>query len=220
MMRIPGEAGRPQGTRASLAALLVTLLCAACGAAPSPAAPATTGADLRVEYADLDRIHAALKDLRGKPVFVNFWASWCVPCVDELPDLAGLAREDGMAGAGFLGISLDMWVTGEGAETEDKVRQALAAARVGYPNLIYRGDQDALIEGLDLPGPIPYSIVYDAQGKKLAAWTGPAVISEVRRALAAASAPRPEGRASRPAAPPPRGETGAAGSRRASPRPT
>src|SRR5206468_5630316 len=113
------------------------------------------------------------------------------PCVDELPDLADLAREDAVAGAGFLGISLDAWITGNGAETEDKVRQALAAAGVGYPNLIYRGDQDPLIEGLDLPGPIPYSVLCDGQGRRVASWTGPAAIEEVRRAIAGA-APRPE----------------------------
>ena len=108
-----------------------------------------------------------------------------MPCVDELPGLAALSREDVVAGGGFLGISLDAWVTGNGSETEDKVRNALAAAGVGYPNLIYRGDQDPLIEGLDLPGPIPYSVLYDGQGKRLASWTGPAAIEEVRRAIAA-----------------------------------
>ena len=195
-------------------------LLASCGAPSRPAAPAAAAADVKVEYADLDRIHSALKDLRGRPVFVNFWASWCVPCVDELPDLAALAREPATAGAGFLGVSLDVWVTGEGQETDDKVRHALATARVGYPNLIYRGDQDTLIEGLDLPGPIPYSILYDARGRKVADWTGPAVISEVRRAIAAASAPRPEERASRPAVPPPPAASGAAGSTRAARPPT
>jgi thiol-disulfide isomerase/thioredoxin len=189
--------GRRGGGRhivaASTAALVLAGLAGACHAPSRTAAPAAAGsrarAGVRVEFADLDRIHATLKDLSGKPVFVNFWASWCVPCVDELPDLAALAREEALPRAAFLGISLDAWVTGEGEETEEKVRQALAAAGVGYPNLIYRGDQDPLIEGLDLPGPIPYSILYDARGKRLAVWTGPAVIDEVRRAIAAASSP-------------------------------
>jgi thiol-disulfide isomerase/thioredoxin len=154
---------------------------------------------VKAEFADLDRIHATLKTLRGRPVFVNFWATWCVPCVDELPALASLAREDGLAGAGFLGLSLDAWITGNGGETEDKVKNALAAAGVGYPNLIYRGDQDPLIEGMGLPGPIPYSVLYDAEGKRLASWTGPAAIPEVRRAIAAGL---PAGRATA-AAPPP-----------------
>ena len=176
--------------------------CAAPSRAPASArARGAGGVEARVEFADLDRIHATLQGLRGRPVFVNFWATWCVPCVDELPDLADLAREDAVAGAGFLGISLDAWITGNGAETEDKVRRALIAAGVGYPNLIYRGDQDPLIEGLDLPGPIPYSVLRDAQGKRVASWTGPAAIEEVRRAIAALLPRTPAA----PADPPPAG---------------
>jgi thiol-disulfide isomerase/thioredoxin len=172
---------------ASVAAgLVLGSLLAACDAPSRAPASVTTGrVEAKVEFADLDRIHATLQGLRGRPVFVNFWATWCVPCVDELPDLAALAREDGVAGAGFLGISLDAWITGNGAETEDKVKRALASAGVGYPNLIYRGDQDPLIEGLDLPGPIPYSVLYDGQGKRVASWKGPAAIPEVRQAIAA-----------------------------------
>jgi len=167
--------------------LVLGLLLAACDASSRPPASAPKGGTLeaKVEFADLDRIHATLRGLRGRPVFVNFWATWCVPCVDELPALAALAREDGVAGAGFLGISLDAWITGNGAETEDKVKRALVAAGVGYPNLIYRGDQDPLIEGLHLPGPIPYSVLYDGQGKRVASWTGPAAIKEVRQTIAA-----------------------------------
>jgi thiol-disulfide isomerase/thioredoxin len=184
------EAHRARRRAAAIAfGLVLGSILAACDApSRSPAPKGTRGAggvEARVEFADLDRIHATLQDLHGRPVFVNFWATWCVPCVDELPDLGALAREDAVAGGRFLGISLDAWVTGNGSETEDKVRNALAAAGVGYPNLIYRGDQDPLIEGLDLPGPIPYSVLYDGQGKRVASWTGPAAIEEVRRAIAA-----------------------------------
>ena len=145
--------------------------------------------EAKVEVADLDGIHAALRGLRGRPVFVNFWATWCVPCVEELPALAKLAREDDVAGAAFLGISLDSWVTGNGSETEDKVRSVLAKAGTGYNNLIYRGDQDPLIEGFELPGPIPYSVLYDGRGTRVTSWAGPAPIQEVRRAIASASSP-------------------------------
>jgi thiol-disulfide isomerase/thioredoxin len=181
--------GDRRGAAAFAFGLVLGLPLAACDTpSRAPASTAARGAgavEARVEFADLDRIHATLQGLRGRPLFVNFWATWCVPCVDELPDLAALAREDDVAGGGFLGVSLDAWITGNGAETEDKVRRALAAAGVGYPNLIYRGDQDPLIEGLDLPGPIPYSVLYDGQGKRVASWTGPAAIEEVRRAIAA-----------------------------------
>jgi len=139
-----------------------------------------------VAFADLDRIRAELAARRGRLLFVNFWATWCVPCVEELPDLAVLAREEGDGRAVFLGISLDAWVTGSGAETEDKVRRALAAAGVDYPNLVYVGDQDPLLEAFRLPGAIPYSVLYDSQGLAASRWEGQAPIEEVRREIAAA----------------------------------
>src|SRR6266571_2779712 len=99
----------------------------------SGAAAGPTGPEAPVSFSDLDGIHRELAAHRGRPVFVNFWASWCVPCVQELPDLASLARENGAGGAVFLGVSLDAWVTGNGSETEGKVRRALAESGVGYP---------------------------------------------------------------------------------------
>ena len=149
--------------------------------AQGAAAPAAA----TVEFADIDRVRAALAALKGRPVFLNFWATWCAPCMEELPDLAALAREAGGTNAAFLGISLDTWVTGDGAETGDKVRKALAAAGVSYPNLVYTGDQDPLLEGFRLPGSIPYSILYDSEGRDVARFDEQVEIEAVRRAIAA-----------------------------------
>ena len=92
--------GDRRGAAAFAFGLVLGLTLAACGA-PSRAPAREAGAvEARVEFADLDRIHATLEGLRGRPAFVNFWATWCVPCVDELPDLAALAREDDVAGGG------------------------------------------------------------------------------------------------------------------------
>src|SRR5262245_7848241 len=126
------------GARTCLAVLVLAGLSAACAERPRAAAKEGPDASRKtdVEFADLDRIHAVLAERKGRPVFVNFWATWCVPCVEELPDLAALARENGEKGARFVGVSLDAWVTGNGQETEDKVRRALAAAGISYPNLI------------------------------------------------------------------------------------
>jgi thiol-disulfide isomerase/thioredoxin len=161
-------------------------------AAPLEAAPVAT-----VSFGDMDRVRADLAALKGKPVFLNFWATWCAPCMEELPDLAALAREAGGENMAFLGISLDSWVTGEGTETGDKVRKALASAGVSYPNVVYTGDQDPLLEGFRLPGSIPYSILYDPEGRDVARFDGQTSIEEVRRAMAQHArkkegAPRPQ----------------------------
>jgi thiol-disulfide isomerase/thioredoxin len=150
----------------------------AAAGSPPPAAAAP------LEFADLTAIQAHLAGRRGRPVLVNFWATWCVPCLHELPDLAALAREYSAAGPTFVGVSLDAWTTGEGAETEESVKEALAEAGVGYPNFIYKGDQDPLLSGFNLPGPIPYSILYDGGGRKVIAWEGTIDPADLRRAVA------------------------------------
>ena len=190
--------------RNKLCTTMLALGLAACRA-PSGTGDAAGPADhpavaVNVEFADLDRIHAVLAGLRDRPVFVNFWATWCVPCVEELPDLASLSREEAAGGAAFVGVTLDAWVTGNGPETEDKVRRALAKAGVGYLNLIYRGDQDPLLEGFQLPGPIPYSVLFDGRGRQAARWEGKTTIAEVRQAIALAA------KSGRSSAAAPRGE--------------
>src|SRR6267143_939448 len=125
------------GWRRGAAGVILACLLAACGApSRAPGSHRTggrAGSGANVEFADLDRIHAVLAGYRDRPVFVNFWATWCVPCVDELPDLAALSREDAVKGAGFIGVSLDAWVTGNGNETESKVRRTLAQAGGSRP---------------------------------------------------------------------------------------
>jgi thiol-disulfide isomerase/thioredoxin len=198
-MRPPFAAGLALRVTIGLGALLI----AACGgparqaggrATPSAAAPGGRSADpagsspeagpaASVSFADLSGIQSSLKSRRGRPLFVNFWATWCAPCLEEMPLLASLARDSKPDGPEFLGISVDAWVTGDGAETEEKVRRALAGAGVAYTNLIYRGDQDPLVSAFHLPGPIPYSVLYDREGHEAGTWVGPIEAGALGRAI-------------------------------------
>jgi thiol-disulfide isomerase/thioredoxin len=186
--RSPGQSGGIPAAIALGAIGLGALFCAAAcrGAVEDPSAtPASSQATVSVEFADLDALRGALAARRGQRVLLNFWATWCVPCVEELPDLVAFAGEHAGKDAGLIGVSLDAWVTGEGAETEEKVKKALADVGAGYANFIYRGDQDPLLEAFGLPGPIPYSILYDRDGREIRRWEGEVDIPDLRQTLAA-----------------------------------
>jgi thiol-disulfide isomerase/thioredoxin len=98
-----------------------------------------------------------LSKFKGKPVLVNLWATWCVPCVKELPTLDALAkREDGKLQV--VAISEDM----EGAKV---VPPFLAAHGVKtlHP---YHDASNALMTALQ-EASLPVSILYDADGKEV-----------------------------------------------------
>jgi peroxiredoxin len=97
-----------------------------------------------------------LKDLRGKVVLLNFWATWCPPCRKEMPDLEALYLRFKDQGFVVLAIS---------DEDTAKVRPFLAGRSITYPVLLDRGrkvNQQFQIEG------IPKSFVYDRNGKLVA----------------------------------------------------
>jgi peroxiredoxin len=97
-----------------------------------------------------------LKELRGKVVLLNFWATWCPPCRKEMPDLETLYVRFKDQGFVVLAIS---------DEDAAKVRPFLAGQNITYPVLLDRGrkvNQQFQIEG------IPKSFVYDRNGKLVA----------------------------------------------------
>ena len=64
-------------------------------------------------------------DHKGKPVLINFFASWCLPCREEMPVLVKIAHEYGPKGVIFLGIAVD--------DTEEKMKDFIARYGVNFP---------------------------------------------------------------------------------------
>jgi len=84
-----------------LVLLLVALLVR--GTATSPTAIGSVAPDFSVTDLDGNPIHLA--ELRGRPVIVNFWASWCIPCIEEFPllrDAAARHADDGLVVVGIV----------------------------------------------------------------------------------------------------------------------
>ncbi len=121
-----------------------------------PEAPAL---DLPVLGGD-ERLRLAA--LRGRPVVVNFWASWCPPCQDEAPLLQQIAEEEGADGVTFVGVSYN-----DG--TEDA---ATFARRYGLTYRLVRDVDDRVSRAWGVGGP-PETFVLDAQGRGVAHFLGP-----------------------------------------------
>src|SRR6202163_4583810 len=97
-----------------------------------------------------------LKELRGKVVVVNFWATWCPPCRREMPDLETLYKQFKDQGLVILAIS---------DEDGSKVRPFVAEQKVTYPILLDPGRK--VNELFQIEG-IPKTFVYDRSGKLVA----------------------------------------------------
>ena len=97
-----------------------------------------------------------LRDLKGKVVLVNFWATWCPPCRKEMPDLQALYEKYKDQGLVVLSIS---------DEDAAKVNPFIAERKITYPVLLDPGrkvNTAFVVEG------IPKSFVYDREGKLMA----------------------------------------------------
>ena len=105
---------------------------------------------------DLNGKTWTLKDLRGKVVLVNFWATWCPPCRKEMPDLETLYQRFGQQGLVILGIS------DEDAAT---VRPFIAKQGTTYPILLNLGRK--VNELFQIDG-IPKTFIYGRDGKIVA----------------------------------------------------
>ncbi|UNK43004.1 TlpA family protein disulfide reductase [Luteimonas sp. S4-F44] len=110
------------------------------------------------EIALLDSGRLQLPDAyAGRPVLVNLWASWCGPCIEEMPELDRFAREQGADGVQVLGIALD---------DADAVQAFLARIPVTYPIAIDApGPADAGVRLGNPRGVLPYTVLLDAQGR-------------------------------------------------------
>ena len=126
--------------------------------APLPGQPAALAALHRRsgELVDggLDRFEDELRDLRGTPVVVNLWASWCGPCRFEIPFIQRQFREHGTEVA-FLGVNSD--------DSEEGARRMAQELPMPYPSVV---DPRAQLAGRLGARGLPVTVFDDREGKR------------------------------------------------------
>ena len=165
--------------------LAVAMLAAGAGffayrAAPSDRPDAEAASELmRLRLPDISGNDQSLAQWRNKVLVVNFWATWCEPCREEVPALVRVQAKYAANGVQVVGISVD---------SVDKVRKFANEYRIEYPLVI---GSIAVIEvtrrlGNKAAG-LPYTVVMDRSGRVVKTHLGAISEAELERAIRLAS---------------------------------
>ena len=156
--------------------LLVTLI-VGCGGNSSGEAPVVNASAPDFTVQTLDGESVTLSDLRGNPVFLNFWTTWCAPCVAELPDIQEVHEEKSVEGLIVLAINIQQGESTVGAFIESN----------GYSFEVGLDASGAIAQAYEVTS-IPATFLIDSEGiirsKKVGMFTSKAeIITELEKIM-------------------------------------
>ncbi|HET7816477.1 MAG TPA: TlpA disulfide reductase family protein [Sphingomicrobium sp.] len=164
--------------RFSALLLPIALALAACGGQdPAASPPDETGVPVKgvdrsqkgrlapeTAFNDPDGGEISLADFKGSPVLVNLWATWCAPCVKELPTLDALARRHAVGGSiGIIAVSQDMG-------PHNSVRAFLERLKLSEIGAYH--DPKMALSGALGAEVLPTTILFDSEGRELWRYVG------------------------------------------------
>ncbi|QNA90416.1 TlpA family protein disulfide reductase [Massilia sp. Dwa41.01b] len=170
-----GALGAVFGSRTKEATPVTTSIAPTGAAGSGPAHTASTHLYAQT-LNDLSGKPQALSQWKGKPLLVNFWATWCGPCVQEMPELSSLANAEGGKRFNVIGIGID---------SPDTMREFATKHNIKYP--LYVGGMD----GTELSrafgntnGGLPFTVLIGADGQVRKTYLGKLEFDALRADLA------------------------------------
>lgn len=153
---------------------------------PAPVTPAQVAGDGQAanpaaslfaqSLSDLEGTLQPLDQWKGKPLLVNFWATWCAPCVREMPELSHLAHEDGGKRFNVIGIGID---------SPTNMSQFAEKMEIAYPLYVGGMGGTELSRGFgNTSGGLPYTVLIGADGRVIKTYLGELKFDELRADLA------------------------------------
>jgi len=142
------------------------------------------GQQVDIKLKDLSGVEQSLSALKGRIVILNFWATYCVPCRKEMPDLAAIQNEFGALGVQVVGVSVDE------LEDQKKVVQFVRETKVNFP--IWVGGSIEHMVRFGLGTALPGTVVIGRDGNVVKVISGvvdqPVLRKEIEKLLAVAIA--------------------------------
>lgn len=123
----------------------------------TPNQPATQVALPDVSMADLAGKQHNFKEWQGKVLVINFWATWCPPCLKEMPEFEALQNDYAKKGLQIVGIALD---------DADPVKEFINSKKITYPILLGADQGTKIAHDLgNIVNTVPFTVIINKQGQ-------------------------------------------------------
>jgi thiol-disulfide isomerase/thioredoxin len=131
---------------------------------------------LKANIPDIQGQTHALSEWRGKVLLVNFWATWCPPCVEEMPELVDLQNSSEIKNLQIIGIGID---------SPSNIQQFTKKFQISYPILVAGMEGSEIARALgNQAGGLPFTVLLDAEGRIRQTYLGRLNMNQVKADLA------------------------------------